>query len=135
MFFAHFCSLFALFFISSFSSFFQPNIVTLLGVFDDPRFIYIFMELVEDGDLLAYVEAKNHLPEDEAKFMFHQLAVGVKYLHDNDVIHRDLKPENLLLRKEAGVMRVKIADFGFANLIGKNKLHSVVGTPAYAGTN
>lgn len=51
----------------------------------------MFMEIVEGGDLLAYVEKKGFLPEDEAKFMFHQLGVGVKYLHDSGIVHRDLK--------------------------------------------
>jgi len=46
---------------------------------------------VEGGDLLSYVESKGHLDEDEAKFLFHQLCVGVKYLHDSAIIHRDLK--------------------------------------------
>ena len=69
----------------------HPHIVNLYGVFDDARYIYLFMELVEGGDLLGYVEQKGNLVEDEAKFIFHQLAVGVKYLHDNGIIHRDLK--------------------------------------------
>ena len=87
---------------------------------------------MEAGDLLAYVEKKGRLNEDEGKFLFHQLCVGVKYLHDAGVIHRDLKPENLLLLEEHGVKRLKLADFGFANIVGeKSFLQSVVGTPAY----
>lgn len=87
---------------------------------------------MEGGDLLQYVEKKGCLSEDEGKFLFHQLCTGVKYLHDAGVIHRDLKPENLLLRDEDGVKRLKLADFGFANIVGdKSFLQSVVGTPAY----
>jgi len=114
------------------SSIKHPNIIRLYAVFDHPTELYLFMELVETGDLLQYVEKKGQLHEDEAKFLFHQLCVGVKYLHDSGVVHRDLKPENLLLCEEYGVKRLKIADFGFANIIGeKSFLQSVVGTPAY----
>lgn len=84
--------------------------------------------------MLAYVEKKGALKEDEGKFLFHQLCAGVKYLHDAGVIHRDLKPENLLLLEEDGVKRLKLADFGFANIVGdKSFVQSVVGTPAYVG--
>jgi len=114
------------------SSIRHPNIIRLQAVFEHTNELYLFMEYIQSGDLLSYVEQKGCVKEDEAKFLFHQFCVGVKYLHDAGVIHRDLKPENLLLSEEDGVKRIKIADFGFANLIGdRSFLQSVVGTPAY----
>lgn len=87
---------------------------------------------MEGGDLLGHVESKGKLKEDEAKFLFHQLLVAVRYLHDRGIVHRDLKPENVLLAEEDGVKRLKIADFGFARIIEKNSIvNSVVGTPSY----
>ena len=84
--------------------------------------------------MLGHVESKGKLKEDEAKFLFHQLLVAVRYLHGRGIVHRDLKPENVLLAEEDGVKRLKIADFGFARIIEKNSIvNSVVGTPSYMG--
>lgn len=37
------------------------------------------------------------------------MCLGLKYLHDRDVIHNDLKPQNVLMMNED---YLKLADFG-----------------------
>ena len=49
--------------------------------------------------------------EDQAKFYFLEILIGLDYIHKKDIIYRDLKPENLLLAADG---HVKIADFGLA---------------------
>lgn len=43
------------------------------------------------GDLLTHVMKKKKLPEDEARFLFQQLCIGLNYLHCENIVHRDLK--------------------------------------------
>ncbi|QPG72994.1 hypothetical protein FOA43_000298 [Brettanomyces nanus] len=53
----------------------------------------------------------NHVSSSEKMCLFKQVAYGIKYMHECDVVHRDMKPENILLTAD-GV--VKITDFGVA---------------------
>lgn len=59
-----------------------------------------------------------------------------------DVIHRDLKPENVLVKWKGNEIRFKVADFGLAKIMDKQKDRltgmdkrytngTVCGTPAY----
>ena len=58
-----------------------------------------------------------------------QVALGLQYLHSQDIIHGDIKPQNLLVGDD-GV--VKIADFGISKMLsGGDKLVDTAGTPAF----
>lgn len=49
--------------------------------------------------------------------IIYQIAKGVKYLHDNDLLHRDLKPANILI--DPHTLDVKIGDFGLSRRTGE----------------
>lgn len=53
---------------------------------------------------------------------------AVEYLHSKKppIIHRDIKPENLIFDNNG---RVKLADFGWSNVLNENKLRQT-----YCGT-
>jgi serine/threonine protein kinase len=64
---------------------------------------------------------------------FHQLASGVRAIHQAGLLHRDLKPSNVMIAK-AG--RVVVLDFGLARELGRaaNDVTlegAIAGTPAY----
>ena len=65
--------------------------------------------------------------EDQAKFYFLEILIGLDYIHKKDIIYRDLKPENLLLAADG---HVKIADFRLAKpLMGRQTAQSFCGSP------
>jgi serine/threonine protein kinase len=43
-----------------------------------------------------------------------QIALGVKYLHDHNIIHGDIKPSNILIFKSRKNIHVKLSDFGLS---------------------
>lgn len=116
----------------------HQNIVKILSCFyhEIKVKISLVLELMDNGSLRDLLEdyKKNKfskLSERNLLGFTLDFALGLKYLHENDVIHRDLKPENLLFDSN---FRLKIADFGISKWTVENqsaKKHSIVGTPLY----
>eukprot|EP01027_Heterolobosea_sp_BB2_P010054 GEZU01014802.1.p1 GENE.GEZU01014802.1~~GEZU01014802.1.p1 ORF type:complete len:309 (+),score=100.07 GEZU01014802.1:148-1074(+) len=79
---------------------------------------------------MELMKVHRRLSEAEAKYFLFQIVLGVKFLHEHNIIHRDLKLGNIFLNDN---MEVKIGDFGLATQItfeGERKL-TVCGTPNY----
>uniref|UniRef100_A0AAQ5YBD1 calcium/calmodulin-dependent protein kinase n=1 Tax=Amphiprion ocellaris TaxID=80972 RepID=A0AAQ5YBD1_AMPOC len=96
------------------------SVVKLVEVLDDPD---------EDGPVME-VPTENPLTEEQARFYFRDVVLGIEYLHYHKIIHRDIKPSNLLLGDDG---HVKIADFGVSNEFEGTDalLSSTAGTPAF----
>lgn len=105
----------------------HPHILTYLGSYHDPEHIYIVTELCPAGNLLDRILA-GPIPESSMKKITRELVEGLKYLHDLHICHRDLKPENVLFNEKD---EVKIADFGLARVLDRERVVSIVGTPYY----
>ena len=105
------------------------NIVRLYESFETAQHIVFVMEVGGGGDLLTYVRKRRKLKEDVAKFLFHQIITGVRYINSKNVLHRDIKLDNILLTSQGDV---KICDFGVSKLVQKNEIMTEqCGTPAY----
>ena len=96
-------------------------------------YIYIF---VEGGELCQLLLQEGALPEHEARYIFLQMVLGLRYIHSKGVAHRDLKPENVLMDLQAsrpGLREVKISDFGHSKLVQDGLTQGVtrIGTPQF----
>ena len=47
--------------------------------------------------------------ENQAKFYFTEILLGMQFLHQLNIVYRDIKPENILIDSEG---HAKLADFG-----------------------
>ncbi len=93
----------------------HPNIARTLdfGVRGDAYFIV--MELVPGSslrDLLS--QGRKGLPEDQAVFIFRQVADAVAHAHGKGVLHQDIRPGNILM---AEATRPVVVDFGLMRIL------------------
>ncbi|CAL8352814.1 unnamed protein product [Lota lota] len=107
------------------------NIVKLVEVLDDPSEdkLHMAFELMTKGAVMD-VPTKSPFTEEQARFYFRDVLLGIEYLHYQKIIHRDIKPTNLLLGEDG---HVKVADFGVSNVFEGSdaRLSSMAGTPAF----
>ncbi len=105
----------------------HPNIISFYGSFTYDRLVYIVTELAQQSlfDFFKEHPVPNHqLSLRWAK----EVAAGVHYLHENNIIHRDLKSGNVLLMAD---LTAKVCDFGSAKATvhAKTKQTQRTGTP------
>jgi serine/threonine protein kinase len=105
----------------------HPNIVNYMETIKTNAFLYIVLELMEDGSLAHIVKSFGPFTEAPTAVFITQVLRGLQYLHDQGVLHRDIKGANILINK--GV--VKLADFGVAMKLSDNQSDDqyVVGSP------
>ena len=79
------------------------HVVQFFSFFEDDENVYILLELCRRRSLMELHKRRKAVTELEACYFMRQIALGVKYLHDNHIIHRDLKLGNLFLSDEMDV--------------------------------
>ncbi|KAL1409669.1 hypothetical protein Q8F55_003665 [Vanrija albida] len=98
----------------------HPNIVLFLGLSKEPTEdgrVFIVTEFVPRGNLRDLIRSYEPFPWRLRLSFATDLARAVAYLHARQCLHRDLKGENLLI---TGNDRIKVGDFGFARITGRN---------------
>jgi eukaryotic-like serine/threonine-protein kinase len=99
-----------------------------------PRVIYLILEYAEHGDLRTALEEKRLTMEWKLRSL-HQLAKGLKQIHNLSIAHQDIKPSNIVLSNNG----TKISDFGSATAVNspnhelpQHLKKAICGTWAYA---
>ena len=106
------------------------NIVKILEVFENKKYVFIVTDFAERGDLLQYMKENGVFKENKSKPIISQILNGLEFCHLKGIMHRDVKLDNILLDQE---MKVKICDFGVSRVMPKNgqPIKERCGTPAY----
>lgn len=109
----------------------HENIVSIIDYGSDKNIYYIAMEYVEGKNLREILERQKRLPLEICLLICHQIAEGLKFAHNHNLIHRDIKPSNIILSDDG---RVLLTDFGIAK--GGDDLTitatgQMIGSPAY----
>mmetsp|Transcript_7111 Transcript_7111/g.15190 ORF Transcript_7111/g.15190 Transcript_7111/m.15190 type:complete len:486 (-) Transcript_7111:687-2144(-) len=123
-------------------------LVQLRYAFQTDANLYLVSEFYSGGDLAGYLKKQDghRMEAVDARNMFAEAVMAVRFLHERGIVHRDIKPDNLLERADG---TVKICDFGASkwyppesssaegddrcdkNLSALHRTRTVVGTPAF----
>ena len=117
----------------------HPNIIRLIEVHEDTKYLHLITELCTGGELFDRIIAKmqseeGHFSESDAAGIIRCILDAIAYCHDvKQIVHRDLKPENFLFKTEAEDAEIKIIDFGLSRHDTTNLgvMKTKVGTPYY----
>ena len=91
----------------------HKNVVQFIGACTvKPNLCSVF-EFMSGGSLYDHMRKNGPLPLGLSFKVALQVAKGMNYLHQMNIIHRDLKAANLLLDE---TWTIKIADFGVARV-------------------
>ncbi|MEN8006277.1 MAG: protein kinase [Candidatus Krumholzibacteriota bacterium] len=107
----------------------HPNVCRVYDVDEVDGSHFMAMEYVDGEDLSSLLRRIGRLPHEKALEISRQICAGLAAAHEQGILHRDLKPANVMID---GRGRVKLADFGLANLAeGLEGAKDRSGTPAY----
>lgn len=113
------------------ASFTQENVIAIYDFIYANRAYYLVMEHVDGEDLRTIMDGLSPMPVELAILITLELAQGLEYTHNQNIIHRDIKPGNILISAEGNV---KLIDFGVAKDDSISQITMtglIVGTPAY----
>ncbi|CAI2370471.1 unnamed protein product [Moneuplotes crassus] len=110
----------------------SPFIVKLHFSFQSETKFFLILDFMDAGDLCYHIVHKRRIKEPLTTKISAQILLGLKCLHENNILYRDLKPMNILLDQD---YRVKLTDFGLSKKDRQEDApesrHSICGTLQY----
>ena len=107
------------------------NIVTIHDIGRSDRVAYMAMEFLEGQELRKLMQSRIPVQLTHALDIVSQVAEGLQFAHDRQIIHRDIKPANIMVLNDG---LVKITDFGIARMRTnevKTMTGMILGSPKY----
>lgn len=111
----------------------HPNILPVSFAGEAAGLVYYAMPRVRGQTLRERIRQDGPLPVDDALRIFAQVAKGLEYAHQQNVVHRDVKPANIMLEHTGKVL---VLDFGIAKALSADGGHlsisgAVIGSAEY----
>ncbi|RIB14056.1 kinase-like domain-containing protein [Gigaspora rosea] len=94
---------------------YHPNVISFYGLTKDSNGYYnMVLQYADNGTLREYLMANfTKLQWTDKLCIAKEIALGLLFLHDNNIIHRNLHSKNILIHNR----KPKITDFGLSNQI------------------
>lgn len=108
----------------------HPNVLPLYDSGEADGFLYYVMPYVEGETLRDRIVREKQLPLEDAISIICDVAAGVEYAHQHEIVHRDIKPENILLQSDRAI----VADFGIARAVSASAKMPLTSSGVILGT-
>jgi serine/threonine protein kinase len=107
----------------------HPNIVVQLGACIEPPNMGVLTGLSDRGPLSTVLyDVKHRLRFKTKVAMLADVARGLAFLHEHDIVHRHVSPHNLLVDAD---WRVRISDAGFHQARSEGAMATRCGAPLW----
>ena len=109
----------------------HSNLISILDYQIIDNIIYYVMDYLPGGDLESRIPQTANDPEMAVNYIL-QIANGLKFLHENNILHRDINPKNIIFDEDDHPV---IVDLGIAKDLSSELSLTmegeVLGTPVY----
>ncbi|BCL78325.1 STKc_PknB_like and PG_binding_1 domain-containing protein [Ktedonobacteria bacterium brp13] len=105
----------------------HPHIIRILDFGIEEGIPFLIMEYAPHGTLRQRHPSETQVPLSAVVDYVNQIADGLQYAHDQNLIHRDLKPSNVLIGQRNGLF---LSDFGVALMAQTTYSQSLAGVVA-----
>ena len=105
----------------------SPFAVNLKFAFKDRNRLVLVIDLMMGGDLKYWLAQHKTFDYKRSQYYAARTILGLKALHELNIVYRDIKPENMLV-DESG--RIRLSDLGLACRV-HTELKGASGTPGY----
>ena len=86
--------------------------------FQDEQRLYFVMEYLHGGQIRNHFSTEKPFSEQQAKQYVATIAMGIGYLHSQNIIHGHLKPGSILLDQDG---YVKLTSFNKAHMLEQDE--------------
>ena len=108
----------------------HPFLLKLEFCFETRNYLCFVTEYCSGGEMFYHLRKIKKMNEDQARFYFTEICLGIEQLHNQFIIYRDIKPENIFLDGDG---HARIGDFGLAkpDMDINEFAYSFCGSPEY----
>mmetsp|Transcript_11321 Transcript_11321/g.22269 ORF Transcript_11321/g.22269 Transcript_11321/m.22269 type:complete len:368 (-) Transcript_11321:8-1111(-) len=106
----------------------NPFLVPVDFGFQDPKLLFIVSQFQPGGDLASRIRRVGRMSEDEARFYLAEIALGIAWFHDKQIIYRNLKPRNVLIDSQG---HVRLSELSICLEQPTNRDLVIIGDPDY----